>query len=177
MQRGYRYVLSASLGGDFDGRFNPELTPKQMLELGVFGGKYMTDCKDEFPEAWFARAKLSPGRRDPSLRFGARRAGFIPMIPAAGSSGTAAITLVAGCRRRTTGRSGGGAPCADTSRSSNRIAPRVTSFVARANARRSFNGPMTVGSSRHGSCMTGLFWYRNHTMLRGVVGIAPAQEE
>jgi hypothetical protein len=69
MQQGYRYELSVSLGRDFDGRFNPELTPKQMLELGVFGGKYMTDCQDEFPETWFARAKLSPARRDPSLNY------------------------------------------------------------------------------------------------------------
>ena len=69
MPRGYRYVLSAARGRNFDGRFSPELAPKQMLELGVFGGKYMTDCSDEFPEAWFARAKLSPGGRYPSLNY------------------------------------------------------------------------------------------------------------
>ena len=67
MQRGCRYLLSAAAGRHFDGRFSPQLTPKQMLGLGVFRGKYMTDCKDEFLEAWFARAKLSPGGRDPSL--------------------------------------------------------------------------------------------------------------
>ena len=69
MQRGYRYELTAPTGRDFDPEFTPELTPRQMLALGVFGGKYMTDTRDEFPASWFARAKLSPERRDPSLNF------------------------------------------------------------------------------------------------------------
>ena len=68
MQRGY-YFLSEPEGENFDPGFTPELTPKQMLELGVFGGKYMTDCQDEFPDSWFAKAKLSPGKKDPSLNF------------------------------------------------------------------------------------------------------------
>ncbi len=68
MQQGYRYVLTAAAGRrGFDPEFAPDLTPKEMLELGVFGGKYMTDCRDEFPDSWFARAKLSPEGRDPSL--------------------------------------------------------------------------------------------------------------
>jgi hypothetical protein len=69
MQTGYRYVLVAPVGRDFDEEFRPELTPKEMLELGVFGGKYMTDCRDEFPASWFAQAKFSPERKDPSLNF------------------------------------------------------------------------------------------------------------
>jgi hypothetical protein len=69
MQRGYRYELVAPIGQDFDPAFTPELTPPQMLELGVFCGKYMTDTRDEFPATWFARAKLSPGRRDCSMNF------------------------------------------------------------------------------------------------------------
>jgi hypothetical protein len=40
-----------------------------MLALGVFGGKYMTDCRKEFPASWFATAKLSPQKKDPSLNF------------------------------------------------------------------------------------------------------------
>jgi hypothetical protein len=69
MQRGYRYTLSAPEGGEFDPEFTPELTPQQMLELGVFGGKYMTDCKAEFPESWFERAKLSPQGPDKRLNW------------------------------------------------------------------------------------------------------------
>ncbi|MFW6077360.1 MAG: hypothetical protein ACOC71_06390 [Hyphomicrobiales bacterium] len=69
MQRGYRYVLSQPAGRNFDAGFEPELSPKQMLELGVFGGKYLTDCRDEFPDEWFASAKLSPEGRDPTLNF------------------------------------------------------------------------------------------------------------
>ncbi len=69
MQSGYRYHLTARAGRDFDPEFTPDLTPKQMLELGVFGGKYMTDCRAEFPTAWFQHAKLSPARKDPSLNY------------------------------------------------------------------------------------------------------------
>ena len=49
------------------GKFWPELTPKQMLSLGVFGGKYMTDCAAEFPAEWFSGAKLCGERHDPAL--------------------------------------------------------------------------------------------------------------
>ena len=69
MQQGYRYVLSAPIGRDFESQFRPDLTPKQMLELGVFCGKYLTDCRDEFPASWFARAKLSPSGRDCFLNY------------------------------------------------------------------------------------------------------------
>jgi hypothetical protein len=69
MQRGYRYTLAAPTGRRFDPEFRPQLTPKQMLRLGVFGGRYMTDCRREFPAAWFKGAKLARGRRDPALNF------------------------------------------------------------------------------------------------------------
>lgn len=68
MQR-CRYTLTESMGKNFDPRFQPELTPKEMLALGVFGGKYMTDCRDEFPADWFTNAKLCHERHDPTLNF------------------------------------------------------------------------------------------------------------
>ncbi len=67
MQRGYRYERTAPEGEAFDPQFRPELTPAEMLALGVFCGKYMTDCRDEFPAAWFAKARLAHGRPDCAL--------------------------------------------------------------------------------------------------------------
>ena len=69
MQRGYRYELVAPAGRLFDPRFTPQLTPREMLSLGVFGGKYMTDCRAEFPASWFRGAKLSPEGRNPELNY------------------------------------------------------------------------------------------------------------
>jgi len=69
MQKKYVYMLIAPMGKSFDPRFKPELTPKQMLQLGVFGVKYMTDCQKEFPSDWFTKAKLSPKKHDASLNY------------------------------------------------------------------------------------------------------------
>ena len=69
MQKGYRYALTEPIGGNFDPEFRPELTPEELLRLGVFGGKYMTDAKAEFPADWFAGARLSPHGHDASLNF------------------------------------------------------------------------------------------------------------
>jgi hypothetical protein len=69
MQSGYSYVLSEPEGQNFAEDFRPQLTPQEMLTLGVFGGKYMTDCRDEFPASWFAEARLSPVGKDASLNF------------------------------------------------------------------------------------------------------------
>ena len=59
MQKGYRYELSSPAGRNFDPEFEPEPTPVEMLALGVFCGKYMTDTRKEFPKSWFESAKLA----------------------------------------------------------------------------------------------------------------------
>jgi len=69
MQTGYVYLLTEPVGRNFHAGFCPELTPKAMLELGVFGGRYMTDCTAEFPADWFERARLCPERHDAELNF------------------------------------------------------------------------------------------------------------
>ena len=69
MQRGYSYICSEPIGKHFDSEFRPELTPKQMLALGVFGGRYLRDCTKEFPNDWFTKAKFSTGASDPKLNF------------------------------------------------------------------------------------------------------------
>jgi hypothetical protein len=67
MQRGYVYYLTDPVGKNFHADFKPDLTPKQMLALGVFGGRYMTDCTNEFPADWYKKAKLCRERHDPGL--------------------------------------------------------------------------------------------------------------
>ncbi|MBT2732246.1 MULTISPECIES: hypothetical protein [Carnobacterium] len=68
MQKG-EYELTQEPGENFDPEFKPELSPKELLEMGIFGGKYMTDCTDEFPSDWFEHAKLSPEKKDISLNY------------------------------------------------------------------------------------------------------------
>ena len=68
-QQGYEYYLVELEGQNFDPEFKPELTPSEMLELGVFGGKYLNDCKKEFPKLWFRNAKLSNSKKDIQLNF------------------------------------------------------------------------------------------------------------
>jgi hypothetical protein len=60
IQKNYTYELTASYGQDFASDFKPDLTPKQMLELGCFGGRYLRDCVNEFPSDWFKKAKFHP---------------------------------------------------------------------------------------------------------------------
>ncbi len=69
MQKNHIYYLTQPTGKNLHPDFKPELTPKQMLSLGIFGGKYMTDCKKEFPKSWFKNAKLSPKKSNPKINF------------------------------------------------------------------------------------------------------------
>ncbi len=59
MQRDYRYQLLAPAGTDFAPGFEPYFSPKEMLAMGVFEGKYCNDCRDELPLDWFTEAKTS----------------------------------------------------------------------------------------------------------------------
>lgn len=68
-QKNYAYFLTEPVGKNFDPDFAPDLSPKQMLEMGIFGGKYLTDCTDEFPSSWFLKAKLSPKAKNPKLNY------------------------------------------------------------------------------------------------------------
>lgn len=69
MQKKYVYYLHEPIGKHFDPNFKPDLTPKQMLAIGVFGGKYITDCKKEFPKDWFTKAKLNSEFHDPEINY------------------------------------------------------------------------------------------------------------
>src|SRR5262245_60822148 len=69
MQKGYEYERTEPVGKNFAEDFTPDRTPREMLRLGVFGGKYMTDCCREFPASWFVHAKLATGKRDARLNY------------------------------------------------------------------------------------------------------------
>jgi hypothetical protein len=126
MQQGYEYEIVSRAGRDFHPDFQPDLSPKEMLQLGVFCGKYLTDCQAEFPRNWFALAKLAPAGRDCSLNYfvgtqasrflsGGRRAGSTRMTHEGGFNGIAATTSAVARQRRMNGRLGDGRPSIDTS--------------------------------------------------------------
>lgn len=66
----YTYYLTKKPGKEFDKKFKPELSPQQMLNMGVFEGKYINDGEHEFPKEWYKSAnkkkKLSK-KADPSI--------------------------------------------------------------------------------------------------------------
>jgi len=67
-QTGYSYVCDHEEGQNFAPDFTPFYTPAQMLEMGVFEGKYCNDCRGEFPQEWFDNARLSD-RPDPAVNY------------------------------------------------------------------------------------------------------------
>ena len=69
MQIGYVYFLTEQVAKNFHSEFRPQLSPKEMLKLGVFGGKYMSDCTEEFPVDWYEKAKLCSEIHDPKLNY------------------------------------------------------------------------------------------------------------
>ena len=68
LRHGYSYELTESPGA-LPVDFRPDLSPGEMLMLGVFEGKYLNDCVAEFPAEWFLGAlmtgRLSPEGADP----------------------------------------------------------------------------------------------------------------
>lgn len=69
-QKDYSYFITEEVGKNFRDDFKPDLTPKQMLQLGVFGGLYFTDKPKEYPREWFIKAKLSPdGKQHKELNY------------------------------------------------------------------------------------------------------------
>lgn len=70
MERGQEYELTAE-PGELDDGFEPALTPAEMLEAGVFEGRYLNDCVLELPREWYEAAlkakKLSVARPNPAV--------------------------------------------------------------------------------------------------------------
>jgi hypothetical protein len=66
MQKNYQYELTEPEGENFAEGFDPCFTPKEMLSMGVFEGKYLNSCVKEYPGDWFNGAILSD-TPDPSL--------------------------------------------------------------------------------------------------------------
>lgn len=56
-QKKYQYTLSEPEGKNFDPLFRPDLTPRQMLHMGIFGGAYFIGVPgcipSDLPRAWF----------------------------------------------------------------------------------------------------------------------------
>jgi hypothetical protein len=90
----YSYTLVEDIGKITDDDFDPYFTPGEMLQYGVFEGKYLNDCVLEFPKEWFIDAinedSLSPEGADVSCNYFSiksrmslsdwRNKGWIPQI-------------------------------------------------------------------------------------------------
>lgn len=73
-QKNYKYTLTEKEGKNFDRDFKPDLTPKQMLKIGVFGGAYFIGVDNlipkDLPKGWWKGIKLSKdGAKHKELNF------------------------------------------------------------------------------------------------------------
>lgn len=64
---GYSYTLTKPIGQEYREDFKPVFTPQEMLELGVFEGKYLNDDVYEYPKEWFLNARVSILHPDPNV--------------------------------------------------------------------------------------------------------------
>ena len=78
MQNLKNSVSTTSVKIDAYKLFKPALTPKEMLEAGVFGGYYFKGDTEEYPRTWFKKAKTNNDKFDVSLNYFKVRAG-LPM--------------------------------------------------------------------------------------------------
>src|SRR5574344_2003822 len=70
MQNNYSYFLTEPIGKNFDKDFKPELNPKEMLQLGIFGGIYIRYCVKEFPLDWTKNAKFTQrNKKDKEINY------------------------------------------------------------------------------------------------------------
>ena len=157
MQRGYRYALTAPAGRNFDPGVQARADAGEMLTLGVFGGKYMTDCAQGISRKAGSRARNSRRNgRDKSLNFFGvdasqplaewRRKGWIHADdPRGWFQWYCRYYMGRRMPRTTRARSAAGRRSAATSGRSRRTASPATCSAARASARRCCIGPMTAG--------------------------------
>lgn len=61
LQKDYNYELTEPIGKNFREDFKPELTPKEMLELGIMGGLYFNDVvkTNEYPKERFIKSAIT----------------------------------------------------------------------------------------------------------------------
>lgn len=59
LQKNYKYQLTEPIGKNFDIRFRPDISPKEMLEMGIFGGLYLNSAINEYPKDWFTNVKFT----------------------------------------------------------------------------------------------------------------------